>query len=147
MPDPSLGACCSWASHTGVAAQVTAWLDEEWAPLPVHAELGRATAAGYSRLRAAGGRDVTDVLLGLSAELMPFNFKETFTGPFEVGGTGRAVQGETCIWKVLYSITAYKSLADQHTGGIHPWVLYHTAHFTVKFEHPTTDIYLSPYRY
>ena len=89
MLPSSLCARCSRAARAGVAAQVTAWLDEEWAPLPVHAELGRATAAGYSRLRAAGGRDVTDMLLGLSTELMPFNFKETFTGPFEVGGTGK----------------------------------------------------------
>ena len=73
----------------GVAAQVTTWLDEEWTPLEVHATLGRATGDAFCRLRAGergggNGRDVSDVLLGLSAELAAFNFRETFTNPFEV---------------------------------------------------------------
>ena len=84
--------------NAGVAAQVTAWLDEEWTPLEVHAALGRATGDAYYRLRAGAGagagsgdqrsggsgRDITDILLGLSTELMAFQFRETFTGPFEV---------------------------------------------------------------
>ena len=73
---------------------MTTWLDEEWTPLDVHAALGRATGDAFCRLRAGAcgqgggdggsGRDVSDVLLGLSAELSTFNFRETFTGPFEV---------------------------------------------------------------
>ena len=90
--------------NAGVAAQVTAWLDEEWTPLEVHAALGRATGDAYYRLRAGAGagagavtgdqisgsgRDITDILLGLSTELMAFQLRETFTGPFEVNLTRR----------------------------------------------------------
>jgi hypothetical protein len=65
---------------------VALWLDEEWTPLDVHKDLGQAAAEAYGNLRGSGETDMGDLLLGLSNELMTFNFRETFTGPFEVGG-------------------------------------------------------------
>lgn len=33
---------------------IALWLDEEWCPQEVHAQLGRAAGDAYARLRAAG---------------------------------------------------------------------------------------------
>lgn len=63
---------------------IALWLDEEWTPLEVHKQLGVATGEAYVRLRQAGENEAGPLLLGLSSELMAFNFRETFTGPFEV---------------------------------------------------------------
>lgn len=70
---------------TGLAAILASWLDEEWTPLEVHGRLGQAAAQAYGRLRQQQGlTELSDVLLGMSTELLAFDFNETFTGPFEV---------------------------------------------------------------
>lgn len=60
------------------------WLDEEWTPQAVHRDLGAAAGAAYAKLRAAGEDEMGGLLLGLSAELQAFNFRECFVGPFDV---------------------------------------------------------------
>mmetsp|Transcript_6286 Transcript_6286/g.13831 ORF Transcript_6286/g.13831 Transcript_6286/m.13831 type:complete len:203 (-) Transcript_6286:529-1137(-) len=67
-----------------VAAQVTAWLNEEWTPLDVHTALGNAAADAYCSLRVQGENEMGSILLGLSSQLMSFDFFDTFTDPFEV---------------------------------------------------------------
>lgn len=60
------------------------YLDEEWTPLEAHRELGLAAGRAYTRLRAAGTHDASDVLLGLANELLAFDFGPTFVNAFEV---------------------------------------------------------------
>ena len=61
------------------------WLDEEWTPLPVHEEVGQATARLYTSIRQIGMEDeVGDVVLGLAQGLLSFNFRETFVSAFDV---------------------------------------------------------------
>lgn len=83
------------ANHTSVdelrqeaewlADMVRLWLDEEWLPLDVHGDVGRATAQAYVKLRRQGASEAGDVLLGLGTELLGFDFSETFTSGFDVG--------------------------------------------------------------
>jgi hypothetical protein len=40
----------------GLAGMVTLWLDEEWTVLEVHAELGKAVARAYAKMRQQGAR-------------------------------------------------------------------------------------------
>jgi hypothetical protein len=56
--------------------------------LQVHQELGVATGVAYRKLREGGERDIATVLLGLSSELMAFNFRDTFTRWVRVGVGG-----------------------------------------------------------
>lgn len=72
-----------------IGAAIAAWLDEEWAPLPEHAELGRAVAVAWERRRATGDAleddDVASVLLGVANDLLAgFDFGPTFTSAFDV---------------------------------------------------------------
>jgi hypothetical protein len=63
---------------------VALWLDEEWTPQAVHADLGRAAGDAYARIRAGGEDEMGGLLLSLSNELMAFNYRECFVGPFDV---------------------------------------------------------------
>ena len=63
---------------------ITLWLDEEWTPQPVHTDLGRAAGNAYARIRAGGEDEMGGLLLSLSTELMGFNYRECFVGPFDV---------------------------------------------------------------
>jgi len=73
------------AEAAWLGSLIADWLNEEWTPLEVHTDLGNAVAQAYMGLRPAGAPcDVTDVVLGLSAELLAFNFRETFVNAFEV---------------------------------------------------------------
>ncbi len=75
----------------GLAGILASWLDEEWTPLPEHTALGAAAADAYVRLRSAGVDELSDVLLALSGELAPFDFRETFTNAFEVANKVRTL--------------------------------------------------------
>ncbi len=70
--------------HAGVSTQIRTWLDEEWTPLAVHAEVGEAAAKALIRMRLDGEVEMGSIVLGLGSELLSFNFRETFTGAFEV---------------------------------------------------------------
>lgn len=67
-----------------VQRQVATWLNEEFTPLDIHADVGVAAAKAYCKLRAQGESEAGTILLGLSSELLNFNFRETFTSAFEV---------------------------------------------------------------
>lgn len=60
------------------------WLDEEWTPLGVHAQLGEAAGAAYITCRLQGDDDMSSLVLGMANELLAFNYRETFVNGFEV---------------------------------------------------------------
>lgn len=68
----------------GISNQIQTWLDEEWEVLDVHKEVGDEAAAILGRLRASGETDLGSILLSMGAELTPFDFTETYTGPYDV---------------------------------------------------------------
>jgi hypothetical protein len=68
----------------GIARVIAAWLDEEWTPLEVHTQLGEAAGAAYVVCRQAGDNDMSSLVLGLSNELLAFNYREAFVNAFEV---------------------------------------------------------------
>jgi hypothetical protein len=57
---------------------------QEWTPLDVHQDLGRAAGAAYVRCRQQGDDDMSSLVLGLSNELLAFNYRDTFVNAFEV---------------------------------------------------------------
>jgi hypothetical protein len=68
-----------------IAGMIRCWLDDEWTPLDVHRDLGEATARVYMDIRQEGvENEVGDVVLGIGAGLLDFNFRECFVGPFDV---------------------------------------------------------------
>eukprot|EP00879_Flechtneria_rotunda_P005190 GHRR01005472.1.p3 GENE.GHRR01005472.1~~GHRR01005472.1.p3 ORF type:complete len:128 (+),score=21.89 GHRR01005472.1:1543-1926(+) len=73
-----------WASLPGIANMIRTWLDEEWAPLEAHQQLGQAAANAYRKCRKEGQEDMGSLVLGLASELLTFNYRETFTDAFEV---------------------------------------------------------------
>ena len=68
----------------GIAGMVALWLDEEWTPLDVHKHLGKAAGDASVKCRQQGDDDMSSLVLGLSNELLAFNYRETFTSAFEV---------------------------------------------------------------
>jgi hypothetical protein len=78
-------------------------LDEEWTPLEVHQQLGEAAGAAYVKCRKAGEDEMTSLLMGLSNELLAFNYRETFVNAFEVRGwLGWCRE---CGWVMLLMVT------------------------------------------
>lgn len=73
---------------------IATWLDEEWIPLEVHQQLGEAAGAAYVKCRQAGEDEMTSLLMGLSNELLAFNYRETFVNAFEVRGWVRGWVGD-----------------------------------------------------
>eukprot|EP00884_Botryococcus_braunii_P006273 jgi/Botrbrau1/15647/Bobra.4_1s0031.1 len=67
-----------------IAAQLQAWLDEEWLMQPVHKDLSIFASEVYLELRKRGADDLGDVVLSLGTELLQFDYNDTFTGAFEV---------------------------------------------------------------
>lgn len=63
---------------------IATWLDEEWTSLEVHQQLGEAAGAAYVTCRQRGDDEMSALLLGLSNELLAFNYRETFVNAFEV---------------------------------------------------------------
>lgn len=63
---------------------IAMWLDEEWTPLDIHKQLGDAAGDAYVQCRQQGDDDMSSLVLGLSNQLLPFNYRETFTDAFEV---------------------------------------------------------------
>lgn len=73
-------------------------LNEEWAPLEVHTDLGEAAGRAYTKLRAQGQHEAGDLVLGIASELLSFNFRETFVNAFEVGGAWGVQRKEALKW-------------------------------------------------
>ena len=68
----------------GIAGIIAFWLDEEWLPLDVHADVGYAAARAYKLARQSGAKDMGDLVLSIAPEMLKFNFKETFVNAFDV---------------------------------------------------------------
>lgn len=66
-----------------IAGIIAFWLNEEWTPLDVHADVGIAAGNAYARARRQSN-DMSDLVLSLSTELLPFDFSETFVNAFDV---------------------------------------------------------------
>jgi hypothetical protein len=75
-----------FCSPAGISNIISTWLDEEWTPLDVHQQLGEAAGAAYVTCRQQGDDDMSSLVLGLSNELLAFNYRETFVNAFEVRG-------------------------------------------------------------
>eukprot|EP00197_Chlamydomonas_leiostraca_P005342 CAMPEP_0202861580 /NCGR_PEP_ID=MMETSP1391-20130828/2933_1 /ASSEMBLY_ACC=CAM_ASM_000867 /TAXON_ID=1034604 /ORGANISM="Chlamydomonas leiostraca, Strain SAG 11-49" /LENGTH=213 /DNA_ID=CAMNT_0049540995 /DNA_START=11 /DNA_END=652 /DNA_ORIENTATION=- len=67
-----------------LAVQVTTWLNEEWTPLDIHAQVGEAAGEAYVAARRAGEDEVGGVLLAVGSQLLVFDFHDTFVNGFEV---------------------------------------------------------------
>lgn len=50
----------------------------------MHQQLGKAAGDAYVKCRQEGTDDMSSLVLGLSSELLSFNYRETFTNAFEV---------------------------------------------------------------
>jgi hypothetical protein len=79
-----------FCSPAGISNIISTWLDEEWTPLDVHQQLGEAAGAAYVTCRQQGDDDMSSLVLGLSNELLAFNYRETFVNAFEVRGGQKA---------------------------------------------------------
>jgi hypothetical protein len=95
---------------------IASWLDEEWTPLHVHQELGAAAGDAYVACRKAGDDDMSSLVLGLSNELLAFNYRETFVNAFEVRarGCGAAARGRSHSDQL--SATEMPDTPDVHQG-------------------------------
>lgn len=83
---------------------IAIWLDEEWTPLEVHIELGKAAGAAYVACRQQGNDDMSSLVLGLSNELMAFNYRETFVNAFEVGGGKQRLAADRQATQALHTV-------------------------------------------
>ncbi|DBA74741.1 hypothetical protein WJX79_004155 [Trebouxia sp. C0005] len=72
------------AQQEWLAGEIELWLNDEWTKLDVHRALGEATAQAYGKTRLQGSDEIGEVLLGISSELLTFDFKETFVNAFDV---------------------------------------------------------------
>eukprot|EP00891_Asterochloris_glomerata_P005117 jgi/Astpho2/5117/Aster-06329 len=79
------------ADEQYLAGAIAEWLDDEWTPLNVHRELGIAAGQAYTQVRRGGERELGAVLLGITTELLTFDFRETFVDPFAVGNKAAAL--------------------------------------------------------
>lgn len=103
-------ACCPLPPPIGISSMIATWLDEEWTPLEVHTELGKAAGAAYVACRQEGDDDMSSLVLGLSNELLAFNYRETFVNAFEVGG-----QAAACSRQAGNAGPAHRALPEQQT--------------------------------
>lgn len=70
--------------YSGIAGMIALWLDEEWTPLEIHQQLGKAAGDAYVSCRQQGIDDMSSLVLALSNNLLAFNYRDTFTSAFEV---------------------------------------------------------------
>jgi len=64
---------------------ITSWLDEEYIPQDIHSKLGTRAAELYAEMKEENeGVDVGDVILKIGSELMDYDMKEAFVGPYDV---------------------------------------------------------------
>ncbi|QDZ19449.1 hypothetical protein HOP50_02g19640 [Chloropicon primus] len=63
---------------------IALWLDEEWCPQQVHADIGDTLCRAYLDERGRGNNEATSILLQLSDDLMKVDFTEAFVNPFDV---------------------------------------------------------------
>lgn len=78
------------ADETWVAGMVQFWLDEEWERgATINRDIGVAAGASYARCKAQMAREGEDevlqrLVMALAADLMDFDFTDSFVSAFEV---------------------------------------------------------------
>ncbi len=60
------------------------WLDEEFLPEPVNAEIAQRAASIYVRQRMEGENDVGSLVIAIVTEMQGFDFSQSFYGEFAV---------------------------------------------------------------
>lgn len=67
-----------------LAGMLKLWLDDEWSLQEPHAALGLAAAEKCTAMRLEGCEDMGSLVMGVAAELLDFDFSDTFVNAFEV---------------------------------------------------------------
>eukprot|EP01025_Chloroclados_australasicus_P040513 TRINITY_DN4233_c2_g1_i3.p6 TRINITY_DN4233_c2_g1~~TRINITY_DN4233_c2_g1_i3.p6 ORF type:complete len:172 (-),score=23.28 TRINITY_DN4233_c2_g1_i3:1151-1666(-) len=67
-----------------IAGQIQQWLDDEWTPLDIHAQVGEAASQAYGTMREQGEDEIASVLLGMGQQLLAFDYRDTFVNAFDV---------------------------------------------------------------
>jgi hypothetical protein len=60
------------------------WLDQEYLPEPVNADIARRAAQIYKRHRMEGENDLGELVIALITEMRAFDFSKSFFGEFAV---------------------------------------------------------------
>lgn len=60
------------------------WLDEEFIPEPVNAEIARRAASIYVRQRMEGENDLGALTIAIVTEMQGFDFSQSFFGEFAI---------------------------------------------------------------
>ena len=60
------------------------WLDDEWSLQEPHKELGLRAAEKCTAMRLEGCEEMGSLVMGVAAELIEFDFSDTFVNAFEV---------------------------------------------------------------
>ncbi|PSN17688.1 hypothetical protein C7271_16385 [filamentous cyanobacterium CCP5] len=65
-------------------ASLHRWLDEEFIPEPVNADIAQRAAQVFVRQRLEGENDVGQLVIAILTEMQGFDFSESFYGEFAV---------------------------------------------------------------
>jgi hypothetical protein len=65
-------------------AALLEWLDHEFIPEAINAQIARRAAQIYFRQRLEGENDLGSLVIAIVTEMQGFNFKESFFGEFTV---------------------------------------------------------------
>ena len=60
------------------------WLDDEWSLQEPHKELGLKAAEKCTEMRLEGCEEMGSLVMGVAADLIDFDFSDTFVNAFEV---------------------------------------------------------------
>lgn len=67
-----------------LAGMLKLWLDDEWSLQEPHEELGLVAARKCTAMRLEGCEEMGSLVMGVAAELIDFDFSDTFVNAFEV---------------------------------------------------------------
>lgn len=65
-------------------ASLNRWLDEEFIPEPVNADIAQRASQVFVRQRIEGENDVGQLVIAILTEMQGFDFSESFYGEFAV---------------------------------------------------------------
>lgn len=65
-------------------AALQRWLDEEFLPEPVNADIAERATSVYVRQRLEGENDVGSLVLAIVTEMQSFDFSQSFYGEFAI---------------------------------------------------------------
>jgi hypothetical protein len=67
-----------------LAGMIKLWLDDEWSLQEPHAELGLQAARKVTAMRLEGCEEMGAIIMGVTQDLLTFDFSDTFVNAFEV---------------------------------------------------------------